>query len=986
MARSGSPSFTVQQARPGMGDAAPWALGEKMRLNAQARVRTLKTGVALAALMGAALAAVPGFAAAQTADDQVEAVVVTGSRIQRKDISSVGPLSTLTAEDIKFSGAASIGDLLQRLPSAGVSLNTNGTQGTAYGAASLNLRYLGSAEGSGNRTLVLVDGHRFVDGVGQRGFRDFVDLNSLPFGIIESVEVLKDGASAVYGADAIAGVVNIHTVQKLDGVALQAKYGTTTHGDGRQWSFVANIGKQFSRGSVFFSASYIKDGEILSSDRKLTTMTLVPQTVPPTSDRGLYILPGLAGNAYFGAPAGFASVATPATLVPGTTAFGVGALADNSFRGATLPADAFNTFAQGLYTVGPSERYGIFGRATADLTNHVHWRVEGLYNRRKSNQLFSPLQLSIGGNRGTARGVSIAAAQAFNPFGTANGVPAANALAFGATQAWEVRINTSAVGNRDNIQDVQTWRVATGLEGDFDMLGSNWKWDLFGTIAQNEMESKNLNQINYDRLALSLGNPALCAQSGGCVPVNVFGLMTAAQGDYIRFDAAEANITRLTDVAFNITGDLFRLPAGPVGFAAGLEHRKNEAQDFPDPYANATAQFLAAGTQTTSSQTRTATVGSYSLNEVYGELSVPLLKDMALVRNLDLSLAGRYSKYNLFKGKSTFKVGASYRPVDGLMFRGTYSQGFRAPSILELYQGARQTSFQGTDPCNGGQAANASKPGCVGVPANYNQLNFNGNGLIPGTTSGTTTLKPETANTYSFGVALQPAFLRGFSLTVDYYDIKVKDAISSQAPVQILTLCAFSAGAFCDLVRRDRNTGEVLNLIQASQNLNRVETAGIDTTVRYDFRTSIGRFSAVIDTSYLSKFRTIAPNPNGGAVIVDDRAGKGDQPRATYPRWKGQGSLRWSPEWFDLTYRARYIGSSTDVVNPVKDARTKAIIYHDLEGTYRLPSLKSDISIGVSNIFDKMPPASYANAPINFDIYTYDVRGRYVYARVSSRF
>ena len=292
-----------------------------MRLNGSGRLRALKAGVALAALMAVAAPALASAqaAAAGPADDQVEAVVVTGSRIQRKDITSVGPLSTLTSDDIKYSGAASIGDLLQHLPSAGVSLNTNGTQGTAYGAASLNLRYLGSAEGSGNRTLVLVDGHRFVDGVGQRGFRDFVDLNSLPFGVIESIEVLKDGASAVYGADAIAGVVNIHTIQKLDGVQVQAKYGTTTHGDGQEYSAVFNAGKKLERGSVFFSASYIKDRPILTTKRAISTTTLVPLTAAPTGDRGLFILPGLASNAYFGTSSTFATVATPATLVPGTT-------------------------------------------------------------------------------------------------------------------------------------------------------------------------------------------------------------------------------------------------------------------------------------------------------------------------------------------------------------------------------------------------------------------------------------------------------------------------------------------------------------------------------------------------------------------------------------------------------------------------------------------------------------------------------------------
>lgn len=959
------------------------------------KLRALCAGTAYAALLTGGLAtpalAQNAPAAASDGAAAVEEVIVVGSRIQRKDADTVGVVTTITEQDLKNSGAGSVGELLQKLPSAGVSLSSNGTQGTSYGASSINLRYLGGAEGSGNRVLVLVDGHRWVDGVGQRGFRDFVDLNTMPLGMIEGVEVLKDGASAIYGSDAIAGVVNIKTARDFDGFKVQAKYGGTTHGDGQSYSGVLNYGKRFEKSALLVSLSYVKDKPILTSARDLTRVTLVPATAVGTSPNGLYILPGLANNAYFGTAAGFGSSASPIAYTPGST-IGAGNQADNAFHTATLPGDYYNTQAQGIYSAGPSERYGVYARWTADLTDKVRFKAEGLLNERKSDQLFSPVLLDIGGSAGTIRGFAIPNNQTYNPFGTANGVPTANALAFGANSAWRIRKVMTEVGNRDNVQDVKTYRVAGGFDGDLNLLGRDWKWDVYALYSKNKIDTKALNGVNYDKLALGLGSA--CATTAGCVPINLFGPMTAEQAAYIRYTALESNQTEIFDVSANITGELFQLPAGPLSIAAGVEHRKNKASDSPDPFVNALPTYIPTPAQgsayasntTTTVQTRSPTAGEYSLNEIYAEAAIPLLKDMPLAKSLDLSLAARYSDYDTVGGDSTIKVGAGWRPIEDILVRGTYAQGFRAPSILELYQGARQTSFQGADPCNGGASANPNLPGCAGVPTGYNQANYNLNGLIAGTISGNTKLKAETADTYSAGVAIKPRFAPGLSLTVDWYEITVHDAIASQSATQILSLCAQRGGVFCDLVTRDSSTGAITNLLQGVQNLAEIKTSGVDSTLRYEFHNDLGRFAAVLDTSYLESFKTTSPNPAGGPAIFDERAGKGDQPRSTYPHWKGQTSFSWNNGSWNALWRGRYIGSTTDVVNTVKDAKTKAIFYNDLEGGYQFEKYDTAISVGISNIFDKAPPASYANAPINYDIYTYDARGRYGYVRVSAKF
>lgn len=920
-------------------------------------------------------------------DENVQEIVVTGSRIQRRDAESVGALTTLTNQDIAFTAPTSVGDLLQALPSVGVSLNSNGTQGTAFGVSSINLRYLGSAEGSGNRTLVLVDGHRFVNAVGGRGFRDFVDLNTIPLGIIDRIEVLKDGASAIYGADAIAGVVNIQTKRNVEGFEANVRLGITDRGDNENYSGYLNWGASGDRLSTLLSVSYNNTKPILTSERKITRRALTPLTAPPPSNTGLFALPRLAANPFFGTPAGFAAAASPITPVPGTTAIGVGAAADDAFRVATLPADDFNPLTQGLYATGPSERVGLFGRVSYEVADNLSARVEALYSWRNSLQLFSPPLLDIRGSNG----FQIAANQAFNPFGTANGVPVANALAFGADPsvpaasraAFRVQRYLPEVGNRGSEQTINTYRVAAGLDGTFELAGE-WRFDAFASFSKNQAAFGSSNQLNLENVYRGLLSPAACAAIAGCVQVNVFGPLTEAQADYIRFNGIDRQTTEQTNFALNVGRELFELPGGPLGLAAGYEYRKERAVDVPDPIGAARSTVLpfvnGEPQLPTTTVTRSPTRGAYDIHEVYAEVHAPLLADRPFVHSLDLDAAVRYSEYSTVGGKATTKFGLAYRPVEDLLLRGTYSQGFRAPSILELFQGERQINFQGVDPCNGG---GAGKPGCAGVPSGYNQAQFN-NGLIAGVTAGNRDLDPETADTYSVGAAFTPSFLDGFSLTVDWFEIKVKDAIATNSATNILNSCA-NTGVFCNLIQRG-SLGEVTRLTQAVVNLARIEVAGVDATARYAFDTGIGRFEAAVDVSYLDKFRTFIPQPNG-TISVDERAGKSDLPRSTFPHWKGQGTLRYASGGFDAGWKTRYIGKSRDIPNnAVNGGKLTDVFYHDVQLGYTLAGTETNFALGMDNVFDRQPPASAANNPINFDIYTYDIRGRYLYAKVSTRF
>lgn len=930
--------------------------------------------VGAGALLLNPLAAAPVYA--QTGAGESEEVVVTGSRIQRRDATAVGPITTLTAADIEAVAPTSIGDLLQTLPSVGVSLNSNGTQGTAFGSSSINLRYLGSAEGSGNRTLVLVDGRRWVNAVGGRGFRDFVDLNTIPLGLVERIEVLKDGASAIYGADAIAGVVNIHTRQNVEGFQLSLRAGQTSEGDNENISGYLNWGGNWDRLSVLASVSYSDTNPVWTSDRSLTARALTPLTAPPTSPRGLFVLPGLNNNAYFGTPAAFANNAASAiTRLPGVTTIGAGASADESFRIATLPADDYNTMAQGLYAIGSSERFGAFGRVTYDFTPNMRATFEALFSSRTSSQLFSPILLDVRGSNG----FGISADQAFNPFGTANGVPLANALAF-TQSAFRAQRVMEEVGPRNNMQEIDTTRYLAALDGSH----GGWDWSTHLSYSRNEATFYAYNQVSLENVYSALRSPATCAAAAGCTPLNIFGVITPAMADYIRFNGRDEQTAEQINFAANISRQLFELPGGPVGFASGYEYRRESAEDMPDSRANTPSSVLplVGGAQQlpTTAQARDPTKGSYHLHELYAEVNLPLLANAPLAHSLDIDLAARYSNYSTVGDRTTGKIGIAWRPIEDLLVRSTFSQGFRAPSILELYQGRRNTNFQAVDPCNGG---GAGLPGCAGVPVTYNQ-NLYGAGTISGVTSGNTNLEAETSETFALGLAYTPRYVPGLSFTIDWFTIDVEDAIASQSATQILQACAIRQ-TFCNLIDRAA-TGEVLELRQAVVNLSSIEVEGIDAGARYRFNTDFGGFEASIDVSYLERYRTSIPQPDG-SIVVDDRAGLSNQPRSTFPHWKAQAGLRWDLGPWSAGWRMRYIGESDDVPgNPVNGGTVKAITYNDVQLGYTFDEPDVSVTFGVDNVADTQPPASRANNPINFDIYTYDIRGRYFYARLGLRF
>ncbi len=876
---------------------------------------------------GALVLSVPVLAQ-DTADEPVtDRLTVTGSRIARTDSDQVNPVLRLDREEIEARGVASVAELLQTLPIAGASLNQLGSAGTSFGAANINLRNLGA-----NRTLVLVNGRRWVNTGGGRGFRDFVDLNSIPLAAVESIEILKDGASAIYGSDAIAGVVNIRTVQNFDGVRVRAHYGETSRGDGAQRTADLTIGHTTDRGAMLLSVSHTDNQPIFVDDRFFSAQPL--GTLSLNTPYGRYIIPGRG----------------TLTLIPGRPG-----TSPEDFRPFNNVSDRVSLF-ENTYLTQPNGRNSIYGQARYALTGSLDVVTEAFFTRRESRQNFSPAVINLTG----ANGFSIPANHPFNPFG--------QALGPGLTINYQIVDHIQ----RENFQEVDTVRFLVGLEGE---LANGWRWDASAMYGGSDAEFVAVGQVNLDRIALGIGDVARCQATQGCVPLNLFGgpgSWTQAQLDWISFVGKDTQEVRVSSAQANLTGDLMDLVDGRLAFATGVEFRKERAEDIPDALINSTGAFQ-RGAATTGPR-REPTRGEFDLTEVYLELNAPLLQGRPGIERLELSAAARHSDYSTFGSELTSKFGIGWKPVEGLLFRGTYSEGFRSPSIIELFAGRRQTILPAVDPCSGG---GAGRPGCAGVPASYLQSGS----VIQATVGSNPDLQPETSNTLTLGLAWVPSRFNGFELTADWYRIKVEDAIIDIGSQRILNDCAF-VGLRCNLITRDAS-GEITNLVNAGVNIASQAVEGVDIVARFRLDTAaLGRFEWVMDTTYLSRFREVIPDPAAGTETVDNRVG-GLFFRESYPRWSGQLSTQWHYQAISANWRMRHIDSMKE-----NSARPNigSVTYHDLQLAYRLPTWNSRLTVGVNNLFDKAPPYSLVNTNINFDISTYDARGRFIYARAAFEF
>lgn len=924
---------------------------------------------------------------AQEAREEGDAIVVTGSRIRRDPLDQEAPITSIGQADIARTGLSSIADVLQRLPGSAGGLNSrfnrsgnNGNPpdggGVGAGSAEIDLRYLSS-----RRTLVLVDGVRFINGSAASGIPGAVDLNALPEGMIERVEVLRDGASTTYGSDAIAGVVNIITKKKQDGFVASAQVGAYDEGDGVTQNYQLSWGRndRNSGTSIVVGATYVKQDSVFAGDRSHYAFPTPGQTECDS-------------NCSSASAKGRFQIFNPAT----------GQLMDLSLKAPvagrpvfdpldpTGPGSDFKSFDNGdrynfrpvNYLVTPFERYGGFVNFRQELGEQVNFTAKLVYNRRTSDNQAAPIPLFVGpdaGNGNLLDTISIDVTNPFNPFGVTlsgggNGAPATYNL---------IARRFLEIGPRHFSQSVDTMYMTGGLDGELQIGGGTWYWDATAIYAENHAKQSMNRNVHAGRLARALGPVADCTDE--CVPFNIFGgegSITPEMVDYVTFIQRDRSEQSLVDTTFNVSGNLFDLPAGPLGTAIGYEFRRNAGSFDPDV-------IVAAGLG--SDIPAQPSSGAFDVHEVYGELNIPVLKDIPFFSLLEGSLAARYSNYSTSGSRTTFKGGLSWKPFDDLRLRGTWAQGFRAPSIGELFGAPSRFDGGVQDPCsdflNSG-VSDTVRQNCIaqGVPANGSYVQANGQiGIVTG---GNRNLRPETSESWVLGGVYSPGWASGsgwarsLTLEADYYNIQVDDAIASISADVLLANCAQRADAVSCASLPRTASGALTQINGVLQNIASLESEGIDIILSYRSpEIGGGSIGLTWSSNILLEYATTLPSAEGTTTVSEKGLERGSQ---AYPRYKGNIVLDWASEAFQAAVTGRFISS---VIEPGFDDHVMGdTFYTDVQFGWTPDAWgrRFTLTLGVNNVFGKRAPDCLSCG--GFDPTTYDMPGQFGYARIAARF
>lgn len=920
-----------------------------------------------------------------------EEIVVTGSRIPSTPLNQRAPVVELDELALERTGTTNIGAALQQLPSMGSAINTKFNvpgnsgfpqdgNGIGAGAVELSLRNLGA-----KRTLVLVDGRRWVAGASASGVPVAVDLNSVPSNVIDRIEVLQDGASAIYGSDAIGGVVNIITKSDVEGMHVALHSGSyASEGDGEATEATALWGGGDETTRVIVSASYFDERGIETADRAQSAFPVpfgrscLDGGCSSFTPQGRFVL---------GPNFDFADV----TLNDGVLNDGGANVPE--FNPANPGSGDFHEFATGdrfnfngpgfNYLLTPNQRANLYTSLTHELSDRVRLLFRGSYTNRKSQTKGAPEPLCIGngcGNR-ILENIVIDANQIYNPFGVDLSVANGN-LEFIGRRPLES-------GPRIFQQDVDTYFGTLGLEGGIHTPTRGFFWDLTASYGKNRGFQQKFNSHNAAKLAIALGSPELCAATPNCVPFNLFGgqgpngtgSITPEMLDYVRFVQRDFSEQTLLDVTGNITGDLFRLPTGTVAFAAGAEYREHEGSFQPDPIA---ASGETAGIPSG------ATAGGFDVGEVYGELSIPLVLDAPGFSYLEFNLAGRYSDYSTFGGEDTYKLGFLWQPVSKLSLRASYSTGLRAPGIGELFGGAAREDFTFVDPCadvlgvigsaNGGrdepQPQNIiDNCAALGVPVNFAQRNPQ----LSAISAGNENLVPETSDNYSFGAVYGTA---NWTVSLDYYDLEIDQAIQGRDPAEVVTACVETLDPFfCDAVQR--TSSGLINLVDNQlQNIGGVKASGADLAFRWAIPTaSIGTFTLGLHGTYLDNYTELTKNPDGSLTEID-RTGTitNETFQRAFPELRAVSTLDWAFRRWSNGLVLRYVDSMLEESGSTLDSR----VFTDIQARYMLPWKDDAITliVGSDNVLDEDPAACDSCGVIGMSPVVHDLPGRVVYVRL----
>lgn len=675
----------------------------------------------------------------------LERILVTGSKIRRTDLETASPVSVITSADINTSGITNIEDLLQEMSfSAGVAGNATNAYWTkgGYGTAQVNLRGLGI-----KRTLVLLNGRRIVSG--GTGANSAVDLNMIPTAMIERIEVLKDGASAIYGADAVAGVVNIITKSEFDKSQLSVKAGLTDQGDGEHQDVSLTLGKNFERGHSLFNLSYANTSAVRQSDRIECAKFGTAQSTLECA--GSSVTEGGRALLADGRVVQF-------NQHPDIETHG------NSYGPYNSSEHSFH-YIPYLNAVSPIERMNLSGFITYAMTDSLEWFTELNYAKRQGQQIVTP--------RNGFSGIAVDADFQYNPTG--------QRLAF-------ISRRNTEFGAPFFFQDTDTVRVVMGFNG---TVGHEWEWEIAAGYGKNTGDDGWSFDIDPTRVAETL-NDNICAYDlNASIPCgDWFGKNELSQAviDYVKYQREGTGGNEMHSWSADLNGELFELPTGTVGIAVGAESRTEKGWRDPDPVV------LNNGLEE-------PVRGSFDVHEVFAELAIPVLSDVFFAESLTTELAVRYSDYSTAGAETTYKMGVRWHLSDSLMLRGVRSTAFRAPAMTELFGGTRGENLRTIDPCANAAGVIATNCQAAGVPADFVQ---DGTTILT-SIGGNPKLQAESADTITFGLVWQVDFIQGLSATVDYFRVEIDDAITSVNGSDMLKLCYEDLAGnaqFCDTFSR----------------------------------------------------------------------------------------------------------------------------------------------------------------------------------------
>jgi outer membrane receptor protein involved in Fe transport len=929
------------------------------------------------AARGAAMSVLLMAVGAQAAHAQAEteAITVTGSRIKTNDALSARPITVVTAEAFEKTKAVNVEQVLRKLPAVdfvgGISANTNNN---GFGSSTVGMRALGPA-----RTLVLVNGSRFPFTDAQSTV-SAVDLGNIPVAMLDRVEVLRDGASALYGADAIAGVVNLITKTDFNGVSINADYGVTDKGDAQHMGIGLLAGASFDRGNILIYLGddhrqpvwqYRRDW---SNDQKVGT---IREGSGASSGR----LTGLTGTVngqnriWYGAQGVY--------RVAGDPFFATASIPDWVY----LPQSNRMVYdlSRHQYLMGASNHKTANFVGRYDVFPEVRVIAEGFFTNRNSSERLSPEPMGF--NITTTKYPTGFLIPALLPDGTPNpqnpyGANITNAL---------IRIANG--GDRVYKDNVNTYRLRAGFEG---TAFNDYDWQLGYQYGESDAVYRLSGALNFDHLAKLTGQRACGTDTAiGCSVANFLGTatLTPTQLSYLQYTNVRVTQTSQAMMYASVSGPIMDLPAGPLAFALGAENRNEAGYDRPDSIQ----------VQGDASSDAKPTEGHYSIASTYLELNVPLFKDEWFAKSLTLNLSGRYDSTSVFGDATTYKIGLDYAVTDDIRLRGTDSTGFRAPQIKELFGGAYQSFPQGNDPCKNNGGAFIGSPNCVRdlVAAGVNPATFTDNNVQLRTINGgNPNLKAEVSRAVTIGVALTPSWIPNLSLTVDYYHTRINGPIVAATAQTVANNCynpAIALQSACALISRQVGTGAIIQVLATNLNIGSQMTNGLDFSAQYSmpaemiYLPDVGTFDFSINAN--NTFDNIQTDVAGNKTFL---AGSySTSVSGAQPRLKATMAATFNSydDW-SFTYSPRYVGHVENLDRTTY--RSPAIcsvncgqylgnfatgfFYHDISASYKYNNI--GVTVGVDNLLDKDPPYLADLFTNSIVAGPYDYTGRFMYMKV----